>query len=217
MKLYTHALSPYSAKVRIALEEKGLPYEEVALPIRRAGIVEKPAELQEVNPRGEVPVLLDGDVRLYDSTVILEYLEERTPDPPLLPKGLGERARARQLEDFGDWLVAGAVNQLLDETFRKPDPGLRDAARAAEAAAAIRRAYDRLERALGERDAFAGVFGAADIALYVPVMIAAFYGVAPDAEGAHPRLAAWLERTGARPSVAREVAAQTEALRSLAD
>ena len=85
MKLYTHGLSPYSAKVRIALDEKGIAYEEIALPLRRAGITAKPKELLAANPRAQVPTLLDGDVTLYDSTVIVEYLEETQPEPHLCP------------------------------------------------------------------------------------------------------------------------------------
>lgn len=79
MQLYTHALSPYSAKVRIALAEKGIDYEEIQVPVGRHGIVSKPPELVAANPRDQVPTLLDDSLALYDSTVILEYLDERTP------------------------------------------------------------------------------------------------------------------------------------------
>jgi glutathione S-transferase len=215
MKLYTHKLSPYSAKVRIALEEKGLAFEEVALPIRRSGIVEKPAELLAINPRGQVPTLVHGDVKLHDSTVILEYLEDLKPRPPLYPRGAAERARARLLEDNGDWMLGTCVEDLLRETFRKPEESTRDAALIAGAAGAIRRMYGRLERELDGREHFCGEFGVADIGCYLPVSFAAFFGVPP--EDAHPRLRAWLSRVGARPSVAREVASMTEALKKLED
>src|SRR5262245_32439704 len=103
MQLITHALSPYSAKVRTARREKGIGFEDEKLPITRAGIARKPEKLLAANPRGQVPVLFDGEVALHDSTVILEYLEERQPRPALLPKGAAERARARLLEDDSDW------------------------------------------------------------------------------------------------------------------
>lgn len=215
MKLFTHKLSPYSAKVRIALAEKGVPFDEVALPIRRTGILEKPPELLAVNPRGQVPTLLDGDVRLYDSTVILEYLEDRYPEPPLYPRPVAARARARLLEDFGDWMIGGCVSELLAETYRKPDPDTRDAARVEAAAGAVAGAYDRLEAELDGREHLCGAFGAADIACAVAVTIAAFYG-APPGDG-HPRLRAWLGRVSRRPSVVREVASMSEALKALAD
>jgi len=215
VKLYTHKLSPYSAKVRIALDEKGVAFDEAALPIRRTGILEKPAELLAVNPRGQVPTLLDGDVRLYDSTVILEYLEERHPEPPLYPRGVAARARARRREDFGDWMLGGCVAGLLAETYRKPDPDTRDAARLAAAAAAVAEAYDRLEAELDGREHLCGAFGAADIACAVAVTIAAFYGTPPG--DAHPKLRAWLGRVSRRPSIVREVASMSEALKALPD
>ena len=215
MKLYTHKLSPYSAKVRIALDEKGVAFDEAALPIRRTGILEKPAELLAVNPRGQVPTLLDGDVRLYDSTVILEYLEERHPEPPLYPREVAARARARLLEDFGDWMLGGCVAGLLAETYRKPDPDTRDAARLEAAAAAVAEAYDRLEAELDGREHLCSAFGAADIACAVAVTIAAFYGTPPG--DAHPKLRAWLGRVARRPSIVREVASMSEALKALPD
>jgi glutathione S-transferase len=101
MRLYAFPLSPFSAKVRIALAEKGLDCEVVDLPTTRTGVVSKPAELLATNPRGQVPVLVDGELGIYDSTVILEYLEDRFPAPPLYPRDVAMRARCRQLEDAG--------------------------------------------------------------------------------------------------------------------
>jgi glutathione S-transferase len=217
MKLITHALSPYSAKVRIALQEKGIPFEDEQLPITRAGIARKPAALLAANPRGQVPVLFDGELVLHDSTVILEYLEEKEPRPPLLPSGAADRARARLLEDDADWLMNGAIAELLAETYRKPDPATRDEARLAKAAEAIRAAYARLERTLADGRAYlAGeAFTLADLGWLFPVSFAAFYGVPP--ADAQPRLGAWLLRASARPSVAGETKAMREALAKLPD
>jgi glutathione S-transferase len=217
MQLITHPLSPCSAKVRIALREKALAFEDERLAIVRAGIVRKPERLLAANPRGQVPVLFDGDLALHDSTVIQEYLEERYPDPPLLPRGAAERARVRLLEDDADWLMAGAIADLLAETFRKPDPATRDEAKLAAAAAAIRAALGRLERTLADGRAHLGgeAFTLADAAWLLPVSFAAFYGVAPD--DAQPHLRAWLLRVSARPSVAEETKAMREALEALPD
>ena len=217
MKLITHALSPFSAKVRIALREKGLPFEDEQLAITRTAIVHKPEALLAANPRGQVPVLFDGEVVLHDSTVILEYLEDRHPRPPLLPTAAAERARARLLEDDADWLMNGAIVDLLEETYRKPDAATRDEAKLATAAAAIRAAYARLERALSDgRPHLCGeTFTLADLGWLFPVTFAAFYGVPPgDAER---RLGAWLGRVSARPSVAEETKAMREALAKLPD
>lgn len=214
MKLYTAKLSPFAAKVRIALDEKGLSCEEIALPALRTGLAEKPAELLAANPRGQVPVLIDDDVALYDSTVILEYLEDTHPEPALYPREPAARARARLYEDFGDWMLGGCVSDLLAETYRKPDATTRDAEAIEAATGDVARAYDRLEAELAQRDYLGGdAFGAADVSCTVATAIAAAYGAPPGQ--AHPRLRAWLERVSKRPSVVREMASMTEAVGEL--
>ncbi len=215
MKLYTHALSPYSGKVRIALDEKGLRVEEELLPITRQAIAHKPKELLDANPRGEVPTLVADGLVLYDSTVILEWLEERQPEPPLLPRGADARAWARLLEDEGDWLMTGAVADLLAQTWRLADPAQRDAEKFDAAAAALHAAFDRLEAVLSDgRPWLAGdAFSVADISVNFPVAFAVYFGLPPTPS--HPHLAAWAARVSARPSVAREAARMMEAVRSV--
>jgi glutathione S-transferase len=215
MKLYTHALSPFSGKVRIALDEKGVMVEEEQLPISRQAILAKPKAMLDANPRGQVPTLIAGALVLYDSTVILEWLEERHPEPALLPLGADERARARLLEDEGDWLMNGAVAELLAQTWRLRDPAGCDVVKLEAATAALHAAFDRLEGLLGDgRPWLAGdAFGLADISLNFPVAFAAFFGVPPTPS--HPLLAAWAARVGARPSVARETARMMGAVASV--
>ena len=91
MKLYDAARCPYCARVRIALAEKGLAWETVEIDLS-----DRPPWIYDLNPTGRVPVLDDGFV-LPESAVIMEYLEERYPEPRLLPVGATERARARLL------------------------------------------------------------------------------------------------------------------------
>src|SRR5580698_367636 len=98
--LYDHPLAPYAQKVRIALREKGVAY-QVALP-GGLGAGGAAGEFAEANPRAEVPVLIDGAARIFDSTIILEYLEDRFPTPALLPSDPAERARVRMIEDVMD-------------------------------------------------------------------------------------------------------------------
>ena len=100
LRLYDHPFSPYAQKVKIALREKGLEF-EAPLP---AGIGAGGAggEFVQANPRGEVPALIDGEVRIFDSTIILEYLEDKWPTPALLPTSPAERARVRMLEEVMD-------------------------------------------------------------------------------------------------------------------
>ena len=92
MKLIDALRCPYCARVRIALAEKGIDHEVVAIDLSN-----RPQWLIELNPpSGRVPVLDDGFV-LPESEVIMAYLDERYPEPPLLPADPGERARARLL------------------------------------------------------------------------------------------------------------------------
>lgn len=90
MKLYDAARCPFCARVRLALSEKGLPYE--AVPI---DLTDRPAWIYELNPLGRVPVLEDGELVLPESPVIMEYLDERYPERPLLPADNADRAKAR--------------------------------------------------------------------------------------------------------------------------
>ena len=93
MKLYTYYRSQASFRVRIALNLKGLKREDSFLHLER-GDQFKP-EYQTLNPQAVVPTLYDGDLKLFQSFAILEYLEETYPNPPLLPKGAAARAWVR--------------------------------------------------------------------------------------------------------------------------
>lgn len=95
IKLYNYFRSSASYRVRIALELKGLPYEYVAVHLRRGE--QSLTEFRQINPAGLVPALTDGGSILTQSTAIIEYLDETRPAPPLLPSDPLERARVRAL------------------------------------------------------------------------------------------------------------------------
>src|SRR5215510_12175618 len=99
LTLYEHPLSPYAQKVKIALAEKGIAFESHVPDI--LGGSDREVFLT-LNPRLEVPTLVDGDSAIFDSTIILEYVEERWPEPCLLPAAPVERARARMIEEVCD-------------------------------------------------------------------------------------------------------------------
>ena len=88
--LYDAARCPYCARVRIALAEKGVPYEPVAIDLS-----DRPAWIYEKNRTGRVPVLEEDTFVLSESAVIMEYLEERYPEPALLPADPAQRALER--------------------------------------------------------------------------------------------------------------------------
>ena len=96
MKLYSGPLSLFSRKVEIALGEKGLAFErEMVAFTQERGYQPKHPDVLAANPKGQVPVLVDGDITLFNSTLIFGYLEEAYPAPALLPPmGPGGAARA---------------------------------------------------------------------------------------------------------------------------
>jgi glutathione S-transferase/RNA polymerase-associated protein len=200
-KVYEHPLSPYAQKVKIALREKGVDF-EVATPggLGAGGVA---GEFLAANPRAEVPVLIDGETAVFDSTVILEYIEDRWPSPPLLPTGAAERARVRMIEEVMDTHFE-AINWALGEIgwFRRAEGELAETLRAA-AARQTARFHVWLEGQLAERPWFNGeAFGWGDVAVVPFVAAAAALGNAP---AAGSKVAAWLERAMARPSVAKTV------------
>src|ERR687888_195904 len=158
--LYEHPLSPYAQKVKIALAEKGIEF-ECRLPDFMSG---RDDAFAAANPRLEVPALVDGDTRVFDSTIILEYIEDRWPTPPLLPAAPAERARVRMLEELCDTYVEPISWAAMEIRVFKRATGVlaeRLLARGAEQAAGVHR---YLERQLGDRPWFNGAaFGWGDL------------------------------------------------------
>ena|SRR5438093_5032858 len=204
--LYEHPVSPYAQKVKIALAEKGVTFES-RLPDLVGG---SDAEFTALNPRREVPTLIDGDTAVFDSTIILEYAEERWPTPALLPVRPAERARVRMLEELCDTYYE-AINWGVFEIrfFKRATGALADGLleRAARQVAGVN---TYLDRQLGDRPWFNGAaFGWGDLSVVPHVYAAALTGNPP---AAGSRLAAWFERVQQRPSVAETFKAVTEAL-----
>ena len=97
MKLYTFFRSSASYRVRIALNLKGLDCEQIPIHLRRGGGEQFSPGYKEKNPQALVPALEDGGRVLTQSLAIIEYLEERNPSPPLLPKEPADRALVRAM------------------------------------------------------------------------------------------------------------------------
>ena len=196
MELYDNPFSPYAFKVRAALYEKNAPHEKREI-ITRADH----ATLARVNPRAEVPALVVNGTAICDSKVICAYLEERFPDPPLVPKDPLARARCRYLELKSDNEIDACVFVLGIIKLTRPELAVDRPDALALAVEALTRHYDTLERELGDREWFLGSFSLVDIALTPHLRSAAFMGYPPGEK--HPALAAWLARGAARPSLKR--------------
>lgn len=206
--LYSGPLSLFTAKVRIALDEKGIDYERVEVPFDRAnGYEPKHPEVVRYNPKQQVPVFVDtgagseDPVVLFDSTVILEYLEDIHPDPALYPTDARARARCRMLELHADEVFFPNVLTLIREVFYA---GHRENESIGEAQAALARHYAELDATLASRDWIGGdEMTVADLTYRLATLFAASLGTPPPALQAN--LQAWLARIDARPSVAREL------------
>ncbi|MGH6948883.1 MAG: glutathione S-transferase family protein [Kiloniellales bacterium] len=205
MKLYSGPLSLFARKVEIALQEKGLAFErEMVSFSQTTGYAPKHPVVLAANPKGQVPVLVDDAVTLFDSTVIFEYLEEAYPLPPLYPADPEARARCRLLELTADEIVLAPVRSLMYRS-EPPSPDPRrwaqreDEAKHAEALLVDH--YRALQERLGMRRHFCNDFSVADIALYL-VLFYAQRLRGPDLTET-PRLAVWYERVAGRPAVAR--------------
>lgn len=206
LKLYLGPLSLFSRKVEIALHEKGIPHErEFVAFTQAAGYTPRHPAVLAANPKRQVPVLVDGDLALYDSTVILEYLEERYPDPPLYPATPQERARCRLLELDADEILFAPVRDLLHRTEPPPLDPARQAAQAAAGKAAeavIAARFAELDRGLAGRDYICGSrLTVADIGLFMTILFTQRL-LGPPLDP-HPALSAWYHRLLARPAFAR--------------
>jgi glutathione S-transferase len=193
MKLYDNPLSPYGLKIRVMLYEKGLDFEKHEIHTE-----EQREELLRVNPRAEVPALVDGDAVLYDSKIIAEYLEEKHPASPLLPREPAARARCRALELIADTQIDSAVLCVTLFKIFRPDVAATFPKAAEASEEVLRRYYAALDREIAG-DFLIGPFSRADATLIPFVGSAAFAGVAPDERT--PSLTAWLARMNERPSV----------------
>jgi glutathione S-transferase len=183
MILYDAARCPYCARVRILLAEKGLAYETVEIDLS-----DRPAWLYAKNPSGKVPVLEeDGGFVLPESLVIMQYLEERFPEPPLWPGDPADRALGRlSLDRFavrlGDdyYALRRGEPSRLDERLRELDAAL------------------EAQPFLGGRE-----YGLADIG-YVPWILRARSNLGVDLEP-FTALSAWVARLSERPAISAEL------------
>ncbi len=204
MKLYVGPLSLFSRKVEIALREKGIAFERefVAFTQARGYEPRHPAVLAH-SPKRQVPVLVDGDLALFDSTVILEYLEDRYPTPPLYPATPLARALCRLIELDADEILFAPVRNLLYRTEPPhADPGRQAEREAAGKAAetAIGARFAELDRRLLARDFFCDGLSVADIGMFMTILFTQRLN-GPDL-GAYPALDGWYRRLLARPAFA---------------
>jgi glutathione S-transferase len=194
LQLYTFKLCPYAHRVRLALAEKGLVAEQIEIDLKN-----KPADFTTLSPHGRVPLLVHGGFKLWESAVILEYLDEAFPEHPLLPSQPSDRAEARLWIDFANSRLFAATHRLILTTDQSTQREL-----IAEMVESVR----FLEReTIGRRKTGPYLLGAhftlADIALYpwfeqAPTLARfSAFNLPTDCTG----VAGWRAAVAARPAV----------------
>lgn len=209
--LYEHPLSPYAQKVKISLREKGVPF-EMRLP-QGIGTGAAGGGFASASPRGEVPALVHAATAIFDSTVILEYIEDVWPAPAMLPPDPAHRAKVRMIEDVMDTQFEAITWGLGELNFFRRAEGSLKSQMEEEARRQANAFFETLEAHLGDAGWFNGAqFGWGDLSVVPYLNGAAGFGILP-APGS--RLSAWLERANARESVAqtrREAQASVRAM-----
>jgi glutathione S-transferase len=194
-------VSPYVRKVLALCELKGVSYQvDPIVPFFGD------EQFSELNPLRRVPVFIDDQVSVSDSTVICEYLEERYPTPALMPKTPAERARARWMEEFADTRMAdvfiwrifyeAVVNPFIWQRPREKEKIARVVAEE------LPEVMDQLERLAPASEFLFGSLSTADISVAVFFHNLGWARVAPDPER-WPKTLGWVARTSEVPELAK--------------
>ena len=210
MKLYNMNLSNFATKCRIAIYDKGLDVEMAPIP---GGDLHS-AEYAKINPLGKTPALEVDGVVIPESEVINEYLEEKFPKAPLLPKSPEDRAKVRVMTRFHDLYLEPPLRAL----FPQMNPKTRDDKVVNEKLTELNSRIDQLEKMLPESGFACGEFTLADCAL-APTMFFAtnlvgMFGAKPPLEG-HPKLTKWWNHVQTRESVKKALGEMAEALAAM--
>ncbi len=210
MKLYSSDLSNFAAKCRIVIREKQAPVEVVPVP---GGDLKSP-EYLAIFPAGLIPTLDTGSQVIGESQAIAEYLEERFPEPALLPSDAEGRARARFLAAYHD----GSLEPHLRACYPQLTAKQRDQALLDERLGVVNARLDALESFWSEGPyALGDAFSLADCALApTGTFLEAFLprlGAKPWTEQ-RAKLARWWKTVQERPSVAEVLGSQRAALRA---
>jgi glutathione S-transferase len=211
MKMYNLALSNFASKSRIAIYEKGVDVQMVDPP---GGL--SSADYKKVNPVGKVPALvLDNGQLVAESEIINEYLEDKYPQTPLLPKDAEGRAKVRSFTRFHDLYLEPPMRALFPKLFGQQleDKFIQDKV------AEVNTRLDQLEAMLSNGPCAAGdTFTLADAALaptmfFMTNFLTQFGSKGPLEE--RPKLAGWWGRVQERPSVKKVVGEQQAALQAM--
>ncbi|PCJ31746.1 MAG: glutathione S-transferase [Alphaproteobacteria bacterium] len=192
MKLYHRPDCPFCWKVRIYLIEAGIEVRETAIKLG-----ERHPDIMANNPNGTVPMLVDGDLILWESAVIIEYLAEKFPKSSLMSGSPEQRAEVRQIHSYSDHNLGKSlfpyIKQLRESAHHKATDELYQST-----SLAWHEIQKRLAIILDRREFFGDGFSAAECALLPRFALALAYGLTWN-EGNHS-LKEWFRRCVKRPS-----------------
>lgn len=216
LKLFEHPLSPYGQKVKIVLYEKGIPFERIFTDPNVSGNDPVHQEFVLASPRREVPALVDGEARIHDSSIVLEYIEERWPKPEMVPKSPVERARVRMLEEMMDTEYEAVNWGIAEVKVFERARGEQANQLLTRASLQLQRLWNRLERELeGRRWMNGAEFGRGDAAVHPH--IAGSQALGFPVSDRHARLLDWEQRVAIRSTVKRVSTEIAEFLRQQKD
>ncbi len=187
--------STNGSKTKVVLEEKALSYQVEC--VRPGDVWKKVPEVLAKHPLGKVPYIDDGDLTLYDSTVINEYLNDAYPEPSLLPADPVGRARARALENYGDEGVLMKYLPMIWMPWWSPEEDRDQAAMERGREGLRNEILPFVESQLADEGYLVGEFSLADVPFMAVAMVMQVDGFAVDG---FPRCAAYLDRLRQRPS-----------------
>ncbi|HVN85015.1 MAG TPA: glutathione S-transferase family protein [Candidatus Binatia bacterium] len=195
MRLYWHPFSLIPWRVRIALHEKGIAYEEVKVDVYSSP--ERSSEFLRLNPFGQIPVLEDDGLVIAESLAILEYLEERCPTPALMPVDPGARAIARQWMCWSTdyWPTAWkkwVAPRIPGGTWTNES--------VSEGRREIAAHLDVLEARLADREWLVDRYSLADVC-YAPLVLVLDRVDLAEEVSTRPAVSRWVDRLRQRPAV----------------
>jgi len=199
--LYSMSGSPYAWRAWLALVHKGVAFTHRTMSYDAGDF--KSEEFRKLTPRRRVPVLVDDEFALYESAAIVEYVEERWPQPSLFSADLRQRAVERRLVREADSYFAERMERLVEAVLFTPEAE-RDSAHIADVCSRLKSEYALWETLLAG-DYLSGALSAADYALYpLTALVARMASRNPTlipADLAGPKVIAWMRRMQTLPTV----------------
>ncbi len=192
MKLFLMHRCPFGHRASIVLQEKKLAFEPTFFETGK-----RPPEMEAVGPNAKSPTVIDGDTKVWDSQIVIEYLEDRYPSPALLPSNAAQRAEVRMLCSRVARELESRMGAAVVEVLFKPKP---DEAKLEEAKRGFLDALESWDKRLEGRTFLVGdTLTLADVTLYT--VFPAMYGNAGiEIPAERKNLRAWRDRMAARPT-----------------